>query len=77
MRTNTRQPGHEYTKGNVKFAVQVSQAEPIKKLQSLVESNKQTPGKSTIGDEKVRIPAPPFFESYANDYTETQCLHDA
>jgi len=47
------QPGHEYTKGNVKFAIQVSQAEAIKKLQALTESDKQTPGKSTIGDEKV------------------------
>ena len=50
---NSIQPGHEYTRGNVKFAIQVSQAEPIKKLQSLVDSNKQTPGKSTLGDEKV------------------------
>lgn len=50
---NSVQPGHEYTRGNVKFAIQVSQAEPIKKLQSLVDSNKQTPGKSTLGDEKV------------------------
>lgn len=48
------QPGHEYTKGNVKFAVTVSQSEAIKKLESLVNSNKQTQGKSTIGDEKVR-----------------------
>ena len=47
------QPGHEYTRGNVKFALQVSQAEPIKKLQQLVDSQKVTSGRSTIGDEKV------------------------
>ncbi|KAK4919314.1 Cytoplasmic glyoxalase II [Elasticomyces elasticus] len=45
-------PGHEYTKGNVKFAVAVSQSEPIKKLESYASSNKQTQGKFTIGDEK-------------------------
>ncbi|KAK1066148.1 Cytoplasmic glyoxalase II [Friedmanniomyces endolithicus] len=45
-------PGHEYTKGNVKFAVTVSQSEPIKKLESFASSNKQTQGKFTIGDEK-------------------------
>lgn len=48
----TRQPGHEYTKGNVKFGVQVVQDEPIKKLESFASSNKQTQGKFTIGDEK-------------------------
>jgi len=50
------QPGHEYTKGNVKFAVTVSQSEPIKKLESFASSNKQTQGKFTIGDEKVCSP---------------------
>ncbi|KAK0264263.1 hypothetical protein B0A54_06231 [Friedmanniomyces endolithicus] len=45
-------PGHEYTKGNVKFAVTVSQSEAIKKLESFVGSNKQTQGKFTIGDER-------------------------
>lgn len=47
-------PGHEYTKGNVKFGIQVMQSEPIKKLQSFADQNKQTQGKFTIGDEKVR-----------------------
>lgn len=47
------QPGHEYTKGNVKFCAAVSQSEPIKKLQAFVEKNQQTQGKFTIGDEKV------------------------
>ena len=46
-------PGHEYTKGNVKFAIKVSQDEATKRLQALAEGNKETQGKSTIGDEKV------------------------
>lgn len=46
------QPGHEYTKGNVKFGVTVSQSEAIKKLESFATSNKETQGKFTIGDEK-------------------------
>lgn len=45
-------PGHEYTKGNVKFAVSVSQADAIKKLEDYANNNKQTQGKFTIGDEK-------------------------
>jgi len=45
-------PGHEYTKGNVKFGVKVIQSEPIKKLESFATSNKETQGKFTIGDEK-------------------------
>jgi hydroxyacylglutathione hydrolase len=47
------QPGHEYTKGNVKFGIQVSQSEPIKKLEAFANANKQTQGKFTIGDEKL------------------------
>ncbi|TPX17286.1 uncharacterized protein E0L32_012253 [Thyridium curvatum] len=45
-------PGHEYTKSNVKFAVSVLQSEPVKKLEAFAESNKETQGKFTIGDEK-------------------------
>jgi len=45
-------PGHEYTKSNVKFAMSVLQSEPVKKLQSFAENNKETQGKFTIGDEK-------------------------
>jgi hypothetical protein len=52
-RTDLPQPGHEYTKANVKFCIAVSQTEPIKKLQAFAEQNKQTQGKFTIGDEKV------------------------
>ncbi|EME47477.1 hypothetical protein DOTSEDRAFT_69419 [Dothistroma septosporum NZE10] len=45
-------PGHEYTKGNVKFGIKVLQSEPVKKLESFATANKQTQGKFTIGDEK-------------------------
>jgi hydroxyacylglutathione hydrolase len=51
--TDILQPGHEYTKGNVKFGIKVVQSEPIKELESFANSNKQTQGKFTIGDEKV------------------------
>jgi hydroxyacylglutathione hydrolase len=47
------QPGHEYTKGNVKFGIKVLQSEPVKKLEAFANENKQTQGKFTIGDEKV------------------------
>ncbi|KAI9847656.1 MAG: Cytoplasmic glyoxalase II [Thelocarpon superellum] len=46
-------PGHEYTKANVKFAASVLDSEPVKKLQAFAESNKETQGKFTIGDEKL------------------------
>ena len=49
----TEQPGHEYTKQNVKFLATVLQTEAVKKLQSYAENNEQTQGKFTIGDEKV------------------------
>lgn len=48
------QPGHEYTKANVQFAISVLQSEPVKALQDFAENNKVTTGKFTIGDEKVR-----------------------
>jgi hydroxyacylglutathione hydrolase len=47
------QPGHEYTKANVKFAASVSQRDAVQKLHSFAENNKITTGKFTIGDEKV------------------------
>ena len=47
------QPGHEYTKGNVRFGIKVLQSEPVKKLEAFANENKQTQGKFTIGDEKV------------------------
>jgi len=45
-------PGHEYTKGNVKFGITVSQDAAMKNLDSFANSNKETQGKFTIGDEK-------------------------
>lgn len=46
-------PGHEYTKGNVKFALQVlKEDEAVQRLNRLAETEKETQGKSTIGDEK-------------------------
>lgn len=52
-----RQPGHEYTKQNVKFLAKVLQNEAVKKLQSFTENNKETQGKFTIGDEKASSPS--------------------
>lgn len=46
-------PGHEYTKGNVKFAKTVLNNDAIKKLDAYSQANKETQGKFTIGDEKV------------------------
>jgi hydroxyacylglutathione hydrolase len=47
-------PGHEYTKGNVKFAKTVlSGDDAIKRLDEYSQANKETQGKFTIGDEKV------------------------
>lgn len=55
MPTNASvQSGHEYTKSNVKFLLAISNSDAIKKLQAFAESNKQTQGILTIGDEKVR-----------------------
>ncbi|KAF5846311.1 hypothetical protein GGP41_003751 [Bipolaris sorokiniana] len=45
-------PGHEYTKGNVKFAKTVLNNDAIKKLDTFSQENKETQGKFTIGDEK-------------------------
>jgi hypothetical protein len=47
------QPGHEYTKSNVKFGITVNQDDAVQKLMDLATNNKETQGKSTIGDEKV------------------------
>ncbi len=54
-RVMTEQPGHEYTKQNVKFLTTVLQTEPVKNLQRFAENNQQTQGKFTIGDEKVSL----------------------
>lgn len=46
------QPGHEYTASNLKFGNTILQNAATKRLGSFLESNKQTQGKFTIGDEK-------------------------
>ncbi|MCJ1480121.1 Cytoplasmic glyoxalase II [Schaereria dolodes] len=46
-------PGHEYTKQNCKFLTKILQTEPVKKLESFAENNKETQGRFTIGDEKT------------------------
>ncbi|PSN66017.1 Metallo-hydrolase/oxidoreductase [Corynespora cassiicola Philippines] len=45
-------PGHEYTKGNVRFAKKVLDNDAIRKLDEFSQANKETQGKFTIGDEK-------------------------
>ncbi|KAF1847172.1 Metallo-hydrolase/oxidoreductase [Cucurbitaria berberidis CBS 394.84] len=45
-------PGHEYTKGNVKFAKKVLNNDAIKRLDEYSQANEETQGKFTIGDEK-------------------------
>lgn len=47
-------PGHEYTKGNVRFAKKVLDNDAIRKLDEYSQANKETQGKFTIRDEKVR-----------------------
>lgn len=44
-------PGHEYTKGNLKFSQSVLSNEAIKKLANFTSEHEQTTGKFTIGDE--------------------------
>lgn len=46
------QPGHEYTKSNVRFGLSVLQSEAVKALDAFADANKETQGKFTIGDEK-------------------------
>jgi hydroxyacylglutathione hydrolase len=42
--------------GNIKFGITVAQDGPMKRLQELAETSKETQGKATIGDEKVWKP---------------------
>jgi hydroxyacylglutathione hydrolase len=58
------QPGHEYTKSNVKFGISVLQNDAIKNLESFAENNKETQGKFTIADEKVSMWATEIFQSW-------------
>lgn len=47
-------PGHEYTKGNVKFAKKVlGSDDAVRRLDEYSMENKETQGKFTMGDEKV------------------------
>ena len=46
-------PGHEYTKGNVRFAKKVVDDEAVRALEEFAEKNRETQGRFTIGDEKV------------------------
>lgn len=73
-RFNRDQPGHEYTKGNVKFAITVSQDEAVKRLQYFAEKNKETQGKFTIGDEKVSL-LRTDIRPHSNKLAETQCIY--
>ncbi|KAL9052000.1 MAG: hypothetical protein Q9162_005665 [Coniocarpon cinnabarinum] len=45
-------PGHEYTKGNVKFGWSVLKNEAMTRLKEFSDSNGRTEGRFTIGDEK-------------------------
>ena len=46
-------PGHEYTKSNVKFLLQVDpDNEAVKELRDFAEANPETQGRLTIADEK-------------------------
>lgn len=64
-------PGHEYTKGNVKFAKTVAKDnEAVKKLDAYSQANKETQGKFTIGDEKVHLCA--SFATRLISLTKTQ-----
>lgn len=44
-------PGHEYTKGNVKFAVNILDNNAIQQLEKFVNENEVTTGQFSIGDE--------------------------
>lgn len=45
----------------MKFGIKVMQTDAVKNLESFANSNKQTQGKFTIGDEKVRQLTPETF----------------
>lgn len=49
---NPSQPGHEYTKANVRFGLSVLQSEAVRALDAFADANKETQGKFTISDEK-------------------------
>lgn len=49
------QPGHEYTKANVAFALSVTQNEATRKLGAFMQAHQESQGQFTIGDEKVSL----------------------
>lgn len=56
----------------MKFGAQVLQSDAMKKLEQLVQDNKETPGKATIGDEKVwPFPSLRYGSFNANGAVET------
>ena len=58
------QPGHEYTKSNVKFANSVLQNEALKALDAFAQSHQETQGQFTIGDEKASVIYPGLWPAY-------------
>lgn len=50
-KTTVVYPGHEYTKGNAKFALSVMDNEPLRQLMDYSDKNEFTTGKYTIEDE--------------------------
>ena len=75
------QSGHEYTTSNVNFLLTISNSDAIKKLQAFAESNKQTQGILTIGDEKVGLSSTQVYGSVMMDTDKlfllgSQCLYE-
>ena len=73
--------GHEYTKSDVNFLLAISDSDAIKKLQAFAESNKQTQGILTIGDEKVGLSSTQVYGSVMMDTDKlfllgSQCLYE-
>ncbi len=72
-----QQPGHEYTKGNVRFAKRVLENDAIKKLEEFAQNNKETQGKFTIGDEKVSSLQQICNLASKLILAATQCIHES
>lgn len=73
------QPGHEYTKANVKFAFSIlKEDEPVQKLYKDADKYDVTTGRYTIGDEKVGQPmSTRDCKSRADGKTEAQCVYES
>ena len=72
-----QQPGHEYTKSNVRFAKSVLENDAIKKLEEFAQNNKETQGKFTIGDEKVSRLQQICNLASRLILVATQCVHES